>query len=130
MKHILFLLAGHSGGGKSTLGQIIANYHGIEHFEADQYFINEKGEYNWYPEGLKAAHATCFENVCRELDNYRSVVVANTFIKKSERERYIKAARERGAAVQEIFVRSDDFTNTHQVPEEKVQQMKNNFQYT
>ena len=43
----LILIRGLPGSGKSTLARLLKNDFGAVHYEADQYFVNESGEYNW-----------------------------------------------------------------------------------
>ena len=58
----LILLRGIPGSGKSTLGEIILQCPGSsspEVLSADNFFIDEKGDYNFDGSKLKQAHNEC-----------------------------------------------------------------------
>ena len=48
MKKELYILRGLPGSGKSTLAESLGGYH----IEADMYFTNDDGEYNFDPSSL------------------------------------------------------------------------------
>ena len=62
----LFLLRGLPGSGKSTLAESIG---GIW-VEADQYFINKEGEYQFDASKLKEAHKYCHARVEHAMEFY------------------------------------------------------------
>jgi len=94
MDKILFILRGIPGSGKSTLAKSI----GVDEiFEADQYFVNEKGEYNWTKEGLPLAQAWCTKSVMSAMEKgVPKIAVTNTFTKHWELNPYLEAARIHG----------------------------------
>ena len=86
----LYLIRGLPGSGKSTLASRLTSFSGTEYslaFEADDYFLNENGEYNFDPSKLREAHEDCQERVgnamsCSDPDEpslFNTIAVANTF---------------------------------------------------
>ena len=127
MQHV-YVIRGAAGSGKSFLADIIANYQEYFKIEADMYFM-QGGQYNFDRSKLGEAHAWCQAEFEKKLKEGRSIVVSNTGIKKWEVEPYFKLAKQYGAKVTEIIVRSEDFGSVHNVPEETVERMKKNFEF-
>ena len=72
----LILLRGLPGSGKSTLATAI----GGVHFEADMYFVDDNGNYNFEPARIKDAHAWCQNKVKLSMESgVDKIVVSNTF---------------------------------------------------
>ncbi len=120
----LFLLRGLPGSGKSTLAKRI----NAVHLEADQYFMVDS-EYKFDPTKLKQAHDNCVKR-CEEhmlLDN--DIVVSNTFTMEWEMKRYLDLASEYGYLVHSLIVENrHNGVNTHNVPQETLDKMKNRFE--
>ena len=132
---ILYLIRGVPGSGKSTFAHTIWNDYAI--CEADQYFVNkETGEYKFNPDEIKIAHQWCKDEVENRMkDNqvnpqyYPEIVVSNTFTQEWEMESYYKLAEKYGYRVFSLIVENrHGGKNTHGVPDEKVELMKNRFQ--
>lgn len=122
----LFLLRGLPGSGKTTL----ANSIGGTWVEADTYFINPKGEYEFDASKLKQAHKWC-QDVAEEAMNFQSerIVVSNTFTQEWEMQPYYDLAEKYGYRVYSLIVENrHGGVNEHGVPEEKLVQMKNRFE--
>lgn len=122
----LFLLRGLPGAGKSTLATEL----GCVNYEADQYFIDADGKYNFDPTKLKAAHAKCLQDTKTAMEHgIKKIAVSNTFTQEWEMTEYHKIAREHGYRVFAIVVENrHNGTNVHSVPEEKLQQMRDRFE--
>ena len=119
-KRVLKIWRGLPGSGKSTL----AGKSGGQVFEADQFFINQKGEYKFNPALLKKAHAFCFDNVEEAMMCLAPQInVANTFTQKWEMDEYFELARSHGYEVQVYHVKSDVYKNVHGVPNEAMKRM-------
>ena len=96
----------------------------------------ETGEYEFKPDEIKIAHQWCKEQVeTRMKDNqynpryYPEIVVSNTFTQEWEMESYYKLAEKYGYRVFSLIVENrHGGKNTHGVPDEKVEVMKNRFQ--
>lgn len=82
----LVLIRGLPGSGKSTLARSLG---GFSHYEADMYFVNEEGEYNYNPAEIKMAHEWCQHRTWCALTRNENVVVSNTFTRLWEMDVYI-----------------------------------------
>jgi predicted kinase len=130
---ILTLVRGLPGSGKSTFANTITNEFSV--CEADKFFYDKEGNYNFDATKIKQAHEWCREQVeIRMKDNgvnpqfYPNIVVSNTFTQEWEMEAYYKLAEEYGYKVFSIIVENrHDGVNQHGVPAEKLEQMKNRF---
>lgn len=131
----LFLLRGLPGAGKSTL----ANSIGGSWFEADHFFLNEKGEYEFDASKLRDAHQYCQSRVEDSMkfftgleDTFLSpsrIVVSNTFTMAWEMQPYYDLAEKYGYRVYSLVVENrHGGVNEHGVPEEKLIQMKQRFE--
>ena len=134
MEKTLTLLRGVPGSGKSTFAKMITNDYSI--CEADQFFYDKEGNYNFDPTRLSAAHEWCrFHVETRMKDNqvnpqfYPNIVVSNTFTKEWEMSEYFDLAKKYGYKVFTLIIENrHGGVNQHGVPEEKIQQMKNRFE--
>lgn len=121
----LYIVASHSGSGKTTYAKSLNLKY---HFEADDYFTDENGQYNFDDKKLPLAHAKCLQNTKEAMLSGEDIVVANTFTRKWEREPYYKLAEEFGYEV-EFKVMTGNYQNVHNVPAEIVQRQKDRFEY-
>lgn len=126
----LFLLRGLPGSGKTTL----ANQLGGSLVEADRYFM-EYGDYKFDASKLKEAHAWCREQVQNWMEtNDRGfdvprIVVSNTFTQEWEMKPYYDLAKEHGYMVFSLIVENrHGGQNVHNVPEDKIEQMRKRFE--
>lgn len=121
----LFLLRGLPGAGKSTLAATI----GGPNFEADMFFM-ENGSYNFDVNKLKDAHNWCRHSVMDAMKaGEPKVIVSNTFTKEWEMEAYYLLAEELGYTVFSLIVENrHNGENTHGVPTDTLQIMKNRFE--
>lgn len=130
MKHErLLLIRGIPGSGKSTLAKrLIANGEYDAHFETDDYFTDDSGRYRFVAENIQEAVQRCFSNTEYALKSGKRVIVSNTFTRVWEMQSYIELARQLNIEVS-IITCTNTFQNVHDCPEEKVQQMKDRFEY-
>jgi predicted kinase len=126
----LFLLRGLPGSGKSTLAKMLVGDKDYYHKEADMYFVDGDGNYNFQPSKIKEAHKWCQEEIEFLMKYEHSpVVVSNTFTQEWEMEEYYKLAERYGYRVHSLIVENrHGGINEHNVPEEKLVQMKNRFE--
>ncbi len=130
---ILYLVRGvpWPGSGKTTfaktLGSII--------IEADQYFVDDKGNYKFDGSKIKLAHEYCraqteaWMQTKGDQVNTDKITVSNTFTQEWEMEPYFEMAKKHGYKVFSIVVENrHGGTNVHEVPEEKLEQMRNRFE--
>lgn len=113
------------GSGKSTFAkQLTANV-----FEADHYFYDNDGNYNFIASEIKDAHKECQDNVRIAMESsIPKIAVSNTSTQEWEMEPYFKLAKTYSYKVFTIIVENrHGGTNVHNVPEDKIEQMKNRF---
>ena len=127
----LILVRGIPGSGKSTLARSLCNLPDnvmARHYEADMYFEDEHGNYNFDVTKLHQAHTWCHNKTREALEQNRTVVVSNTFTTKKELKPYFDMAREFGI-VPIVYLAQNQFNNVHNVPADKLQAMRDRFQY-
>ena len=133
MKNI-YLVRGLPGSGKYTLAREIST----AFVEADMFFLNHEGEYVFDGSKIKEAHAWCKATVREWMGmnddtyglEYSDIAVSNTFTQEWEMEDYYELAKEYSYRVFSLVVENrHGGVNTHGVPEEKLEQMKNRFEF-
>ncbi len=130
----LILLRGIPGSGKSTLGEAIlyspssTNTNNV--LSADDFFIDENGNYNFNPEKIKEAHNQCQLKCAERMKLQLSkIVVANTFTQDWEMTPYFDMAERYKYRIHTIIVENrHNGKNIHGVPEDKLQIMKDRFE--
>lgn len=125
---MLYLIRGLPGSGKSTYARemVMPSLSRPIHLEADMFFMNN-GKYEFNPTLIKTAHQWCFDSAKIFLNNKFDVVVSNTFTQLWEMQRYIDLAKELTCEL--VVVRMlNNFGNIHDVPEDKLIQMKERFE--
>ena len=122
----LYLLRGLPGSGKSTLAKEL----GGRHYEADMFFLDEDTNYKFDPTKLSEAHNWCRHSVMAEMKVGEPViVVSNTFTQDWEMSAYFVLAEEFGYQVFSLIVENrHGGKNSHGVPDDKLEQMKNRFE--
>lgn len=126
----LYLLRGLPGSGKSTLAKKLVGDKDYCHKEADMYFVDRQGNYNFVPSKIKEAHSWCQEEIEFVMKyNHSTVVVSNTFTQEWEMKPYYDLAEKYGYIVFSVIVENrHGGVNDHGVPEEKIQIMKDRFE--
>jgi predicted kinase len=116
----LILVRGLPGSGKSTLAKLLVGDKGYYHKEADMYFIDREGNYNFDPSKIKDAHAWCKEETEFLMKYEHSpVVVSNTFTQEWEMKSYYELAEKYGYRVYSIIAENrHGGVNEHGVPED------------
>jgi len=123
---ILYIVRGIPGSGKSTFAkQLTSNV-----FEADHYFIDNEGNYNFDPSKIKDAHKDCQDNVRYAMESSISkIAVSNTSTQDWELQPYYELATKYGYTVFSIVVENrHEGVNQHGVPEDKLELMRNRFE--
>jgi predicted kinase len=125
---ILYIVRGIPGSGKSTFAkQLTSNV-----FEADHYFIDNEGNYNFDPSKIKDAHKDCQDNVRYAMESsITKIAVSNTSTQEWELQPYFELAEKYGYTVFSVVVENrHGGVNQHGVPEDKIQMMKDRFAIT
>ena len=131
---MLYLIRGLPGSGKSTLARKLSVALNAPHFEADDFFTMWDGMYLFDAKRLPEAHAYCFDKVriCTDPDNPTmngdtdqpvDVIVANTFSRIWEMQKYLDLAKERGIPVT-VITCEGNYGSTHDVPDHAIERMK------
>ena len=127
----LILLRGLPGSGKSTIGDIIlfTSQNNQDVLSADNFFIDREGNYVFDATRLKEAHNDCQQKCAERMKmQFSKIVVANTFTQEWEMETYFEMADRYRYRVHSLIVENrHGGQNIHDVPEDKVEQMKNRF---
>lgn len=128
----LILLRGVPGSGKTTAAEVILRCvrgDNPDVLSADNFFMSEKGIYNFDATKLKEAHNDCLLKCAERMKNeFSRIVVANTFTEEWEMEKYFEIAERYKYRVHTLIVENrHGGTNIHGVPVEKVNQMRDRF---
>lgn len=134
MSKVLIILRGLPGSGKTSF----ANYMFSNNiFEADQYFYDEEGNYNFDASKLGTAHKWCQLRVEQAMeDNKESngkygseIVVSNTSTTEKELKPYLDLADKYGYKVVSLVVENRHGNKSvHGVPDETLEKMRNRFE--
>lgn len=135
-KHIgdLILLRGLPGSGKSTLASVILSTpvrsEIADVLSADDFFINEQGEYVFDATKLKAAHNDCQVRCAERMRmKVNKIVVANTFTQEWEMEPYFNMANRYHYRIHTVVVENrHNGLNIHGVPDDNLLKMKDRFE--
>lgn len=119
----LIIIRGVSGSGKTTFAETFK----LTHFEADEYFVRPDCTYDFNPRLLKNAHEWCYSCVRGTLEWSQNVIVANTFTRLWEMQKYIDLAKEFDAELV-VYRCVGRYQNVHGVPEAKVDEMLKRFE--
>lgn len=134
MNGVLFLVRGLPGSGKSTFANAIWNEYAV--CEADKFFYDKEGNYNYDPSKIKDAHAWCKNEVETRMKDhqvnqqfYPEIAVSNTFTQEWEMEDYFKLAEKYNYKVISLIIENrHGGKNVHGVPDDKLEIMKNRFE--
>ena len=116
-----------SGAGKSTFANYIKSIDFVRDVricEADQYFYDDKGNYNFSIDKLGEAHAFCKRKFKEALDDGVDVIVSNTSVRRSDREFYRQEALKQGYRVFSVVLEKLGTTDVHNLPPEALERQK------
>lgn len=129
----MYIVRGLPGSGKSTFANIVWNEYAI--CEADKFFYDKEGNYNFDASKLREAHEWCKQEVeTRMRDNqnnpqyYPEIVVSNTSTQDWEMEAYLDLAKKYEYKVFSIIVENrHGNASVHDVPVETIEKMRDRF---
>jgi predicted kinase len=127
----LILLRGLPGSGKTTFATFLSTLGAKIHSADDcwdyDYVTDPKG---FTVEGLKAAHEKCRFNVTQDMCKHESlIVVHNTNTTERELAPYIGLAKYYGYELVSLIMENrHEGVSVHNVPEEKLEQMRKRFE--
>jgi predicted kinase len=126
----LYLVRGIPNSGKSTLSKTLVGDKDYCHKEADMFFVDRDGRYNFDVTKIKDAHAWCQEETEFLLKyEHPTVAVSNTFTQEWEMKPYFDMAEKYGYKVFSIIVENrHGGKNEHRVPDDKLELMRNRFE--
>jgi len=126
MEKILYIVRGIPGSGKSTLAKHLTS----NVFEADHYFYDNDGNYNFIPSEIKEAHKECQQFVGYAMESgIQKIAVSNTFTQEWEMVPYLDLAKKHGYMVFTVIVENrHGGVNQHGVPDDKLELMRNRFE--
>jgi predicted kinase len=132
MEKILYIVRGIPGAGKSTFAKTISPIV----VEADQYFTDDKGNYIFDGSKIKLAHEYCrsqteaWMGTKGDQVNVNRIAVSNTFTQEWEFQPYLELAEKYGYKTFCVIIENrHGNTNEHNVPDDKIEQMRNRFEY-
>ncbi len=124
----LYLIRGMPGAGKSTFAETLASSLGAEWCEADHYFCQADGMYDFDARQLHHAHKHCFWRTEDAMEAARPIVVSNTFTTEKELKPYLALAEKHGYHVTTIIVENrHGNASIHGVPDETLDKMRKRF---
>ena len=125
----LMIIRGLPGSGKSTLARNIwMNTDFDDIFEADMYFEDNLGNYNFDATKLYDAHKWCFEKVYENVHYEYDVIVANTFTTNKEMKQYLELLDEFYDLEIIVVDMVTQFESVHGVPQETMDKMRGRWQ--
>ena len=129
MEKELYIVRGLPGSGKSTFAKTLVKKDYC-HKEADMFFVDRDGNYNFNPSQIKDAHKWCQDEIEFVMKyDHSPLVVSNTFTQEWEMKPYFELAEKYGYKVFSIVVENrHGGTNVHGVPADKLEQMKERFE--
>ena len=125
----LILVRGISGSGKTTLAETLAASSGGTVNSADNWFVNDKGEYKWEGRLLPWVHQKCLDKTEEDMImGVSHIFVANTFAPERELRPYFEIAEKHNYKVFSIVVENRHGNeNVHDVPEASLTKQRNRF---
>lgn len=125
----LHLVCGPSGSGKTTFANKLKKEKNISnHFEADQWMVDDNKNYCFSPTKLYYCHTQCQQSTEDAMIKEEDVIVSNTTLTKKEARPYVELAKKYNYNV-EIHHMAGNFQNEHGVSDWKVEEMKKKRQF-
>lgn len=124
----LYIIRGLPGSGKSTyVNKTLNNFDDLLLIEADMFFEDVNGNYNFDPSLIKQAHEWCYKTCQELLKQGKKVAVANTFTRLWEFTKYINLAKTLEINY-EVIKMETQYASIHNIPKETIKMMKDRFE--
>ena len=127
MKKEAYIIKGLPGSGKSTLAEALKGENGVI-CEADKYYYDEEGNYNFDPAKMGENHEKCFnafKDACES--GIQRVIQSNTNTAIWQYDKYMDVAKEHGYIVSVVLVENHHGNKSiHDVPDETLVKMEAN----
>lgn len=119
----LYIIRGLPGSGKSTLARRLSQQLKAEHWEADMYFTDKDGHYQFDGQRIEEAHDFCTRHVQDAMYHHVDVIVSNTFTRVWELHDYLATAESLGV---EVFIIecTAAYGSIHGIPDKVYLKMK------
>ena len=121
----LTIIRGIPGSGKSTYAEVLAKETDATICEADQYFVNDKGVYEFDATQLGKAHDACKAKFDAAVCAGRPVIVSNTCGEEWEMQYYVDRAELHGIVI-EIISLKGRWESIHNIPKATMAKLKGN----
>lgn len=122
----IIIIRGLPGTGKSTLAKkLCSEYSHCQHFETDEFFMTESGEYAWSATKIGEAHDWCKKAAEQAFRQHITPVISNTFTTLKEIKSYLEPY---GRDVSVIIINSSNYWKNEGVnmPHDPNHSFKNN----
>ena len=124
-------MRGLPGSGKTTVSEILSTHDNIKYpvISADDYMIDESGNYLYDNSKIRYVHERCYERVKEEMINgTKRIFVCNVLIDERQKSPYIELAEEYSYSVFSMIVENNhNNVNVHGCNDDTIHKMKGRF---
>ena len=118
----LVIIRGLPGSGKTTYAKQCFPNH--IHLEADMFFVDANGNYNFNVNLIKNAHEWCINSSRIFMNHQKDIIISNTFTTLGEMRTYLDHAKLTGHQVSVIRMNTQ-YGSIHNVPADVINRLSN-----